>query len=130
MAADQETTSPKKYGQAERWIISAAGVIIIALVTYVGRGLTESVNKLNETVTSLTVNVTAITKELELTPPREILEAVNKVDRNQLTKDEVISIVSQNAPWVKEREEWLRWRKDLENQIRDLKDRIRDLEKE
>lgn len=123
----------------EMWAIRGVGMILLALIGWVGSEIRRAGEKLEHAVLS----IATIQKELELTAPADVKTEVGKVARDighleaeiakvassAVTKEDVSTIVFQVAPWGKERDDWIRWRSSLDARLDSIDRRLQELGK-
>lgn len=88
----------------ELWVLRAAGALIVACLVWVGSSLQATL-----------VAVAEIRKELDITKPADVLEAVHKFEGMAVTREQVQKLIDSTAPWYRERSEWLTWRGTIES---------------
>ncbi len=75
-------------------------------------------------INSLNVGVASIRTELDLVKPADILNALQSLETTRLRREDVQQIVSESAPWVRERDEWMGWRHEVDQRVRQNELRI------
>ena len=103
--------------RSEKWIIRGVGFFLSACI-----GLTANfVYDMSQQIQGLRIEMAAISKELTLVKPADVLMAVQTLERKQLSENDVRSIINQQkTPWDRDRAEWQSWRRDIEQRLREL----------
>lgn len=79
---------------------------------------------------SINEKITAVETELRETKPKDVLQAVNDLARETLTKEDVRTIVKENSPWPLVEKEWDTWRLKIEERIQNWNTSMLKIEKE
>lgn len=93
----------------EMWIIRIVGMILVSVLGWIGVQFQTAL-----------LHIAEIRKELEITRPADVLDAVRELERVALTKDEVREIVVDKAQWPAERDDWFEWRGRVEHRLNGL----------
>lgn len=116
----------KGMNRVERWMFGAGATVILTLMGFCA----NYVRDMSKDVKVLATAMGKINAQLELAPPKEVLTAIYEGEKKRLTKDQVVAIMSQSAPWLKDKPEWERWRYDQDKRVRELEMTVRDLSKQ
>lgn len=92
--------------KAELWVIRSVGGALLAVLGWIGVQAQDAVVQLAE-----------IKRELEITKPADVLEAVNHLERISLTKSEVSTIIRNEAPWNEVKKDWDDWRRGIQRYV-------------
>lgn len=96
----QEADGNGKNGDAfDKVLFRGGGTLSVGVLMW----MATTMSTLQTDISGLKASVIKVTTELEIVAPRDIKEQVSQLERVVLSKDDVQSIIQNNAPWKSER---------------------------
>lgn len=107
----------RRSSRAEKWIIRIVGAAL-------GFGVLMTCNfvyDMSMQLQALREDMAAISRELTIVKPSEVLKTLRELEQGQLRISDVKSVVSEHrTQWDIDRDEWHTWRRNVEYRLREL----------